>query len=85
MLVLDEATSALDYQTESQVCENLRQNLNDRTVFFITHRLGTIRQADLILMMHQGRLVEQGSHNELMQLKGRYYALYLQQEAGAQE
>lgn len=83
MLVMDEATSALDFQTESQVCDNLREDLSDRTVFFITHRLGTIRQADLILMMHQGRVVEQGTHDELMDLQGRYYALYLQQEAGA--
>ncbi len=85
MLVMDEATSALDFQTEAQVCENLRHDLNDRTVFFITHRLGTIRQADLILMMHQGRVVEQGTHNQLMELKGRYYALYLQQEAAVQD
>ena len=83
MLVMDEATSALDFQTESQVCDNLRENLSDRTVFFITHRLGTIRQADLILMMHQGRVIEQGTHDQLMDLQGRYYALYLQQEAGS--
>ena len=83
MLVMDEATSALDYQTESQVCQNLRDHLKGRTVFFITHRLGTIRQADRIVLMHQGRLVEQGTHSDLMDLKGRYYALYRQQEAGS--
>ena len=83
MLVMDEATSALDYQTESMVCQNLRDHLKGRTVFFITHRLGTIRNADRIVLMHQGRLVEQGNHSELMELKSRYYALYRQQEAGS--
>ena len=83
MLVMDEATSALDYQTESMVCQNLRDHLKGRTVFFITHRLGTIRNADLIILMHQGRLVEQGSHSQLMEMKSRYYALYRQQEASS--
>ncbi|MEY2644843.1 MAG: hypothetical protein RLZZ611_1492 [Cyanobacteriota bacterium] len=81
LLVLDEATSALDYDTERRVCDNLRDNLSHCTVFFITHRLSTIRRADLIVMMHQGAIVETGSHDELMDLKGRYYALYRQQES----
>jgi len=85
LLVMDEATSALDYQTEAQVCSNLREHLKGRTVFFITHRLGTIRRADSIILMYQGRIVEQGSHSELMKQKGRYYALYRQQEAGVEE
>jgi ATP-binding cassette subfamily B protein len=85
MLVMDEATSALDYQTEAQVCANLRVALKGRTVFFITHRLGTIRHADKIILMHQGRVVEQGEHRDLMDSKGRYYALYRQQQAGAEE
>ena len=83
MLVMDEATSALDYQTEALVCQNLREHLKGRTVFFITHRLGTIRNADRIVLMHQGRLVEQGTHSELMDLQSRYYALFRQQEAGS--
>ena len=81
LLVMDEATSALDYETERKVCDNLLDNLNDRTVFFITHRLSTIRRADRIVMMHDGAVVEQGTHDELMALRGRYYALYRQQEA----
>jgi ATP-binding cassette subfamily B protein len=81
LMVLDEATSALDYDTERIVCDNLRQELKDATVFFITHRLSTIRRADLIVMMHQGAIVETGSHAELMDLRGRYYALYRQQES----
>ncbi len=80
LLVLDEATSALDYHTERQVCLNLAEAFSDRTVFFITHRLATIKQADVILMMHQGTVVEQGTHTELMSHKGRYYCLYQQQE-----
>jgi ATP-binding cassette subfamily B protein len=51
------------------------------TVFFITHRLTTIRRADRIVMLHQGAIVETGTHEELMALRGRYYALYRQQEA----
>jgi ATP-binding cassette subfamily B protein len=78
---MDEATSALDYDTERRVCDNLVDSLKDCTVFFITHRLSTIRRADLIVMMHQGAVVETGTHDELMALKGRYFALYRQQEA----
>ncbi|MFM8524973.1 MAG: ABC transporter transmembrane domain-containing protein [Cyanobacteriota bacterium] len=82
MLVLDEATSALDYDTERRVCDQLLDNLKSCTVFFITHRLSTIRRADLIVMMHQGAIVETGTHDELIAMRGRYYALYRQQEAG---
>jgi ATP-binding cassette subfamily B protein len=82
LLVMDEATSALDYDTERQVCDNLREAMSQSTVFFITHRLSTIRRADLIVMMHQGAIVETGTHEDLMALKGRYFALYRQQEAG---
>lgn len=81
LLILDEATSALDYDTERRVCENLREECIGSTVFFITHRLSTIRNADLIVMMHQGVIAEIGSHDELLALRGRYYALYRQQES----
>jgi ATP-binding cassette subfamily B protein len=81
LLVLDEATSALDYHTERQVCLNLAKVFRERTIFFITHRLATIRHADVILMMDQGTVVEQGAHAELMALQGRYYCLHQQQEA----
>ena len=83
MLVMDEATSALDYDTERQLCLNLQDWAQGRTVFFITHRLSTIRNSELILVMHKGRLVEKGTHTELMELNGRYSTLYSQQEASS--
>jgi len=81
LLVLDEATSALDYDTERRVCNNLLDNLDHCTVFFITHRLSTIRRADIIVMLHQGSVVEVGTHDELMAMQGRYCAIYAQQES----
>lgn len=83
LLILDEATSALDYDSERQVCLNLAQAFQGSTVLFITHRLTTIRNADRILMMDKGAIVEQGTHEQLMSQKGRYYCLYLQQDAAA--
>ena len=81
LLILDEATSALDLHSERQVCQNLMATFRGRTVFFITHRLTTIRSADRILMMDQGTIAEQGTHDELTALKGLYYCLCKQQEA----
>ena len=65
------------------VCLNLQKWAENRTVLFITHRLSTIKNADIILLMHQGRLSEQGKHHELMSLKGRYATLFGQQDAAA--
>ena len=81
MIILDEATSALDYETERKVCENLRKSSKGKTVFFITHRLSTIKNADLIVMLHDGVIAETGTHTELINKKGRYFALYRQQES----
>ncbi|MFM7219212.1 MAG: type I secretion system permease/ATPase [Nodosilinea sp.] len=81
LLILDEATSALDYDTEHQVSVNLMEWAEGRTVFFITHRLNTIKHADQILVMDQGSAVELGTHQELMALQGRYYTLYQQQSS----
>jgi ATP-binding cassette subfamily B protein len=83
LLILDEATSALDYESERQVCLNLAEAFRGRTVFFITHRLSTIRNADTILLLDQGLVSEQGTHAELISLKGRYFCLYQQQEAAS--
>jgi ATP-binding cassette subfamily B protein len=60
---------------------NLAEFFKGRTVFFITHRLTTIRNSDVIVLMNQGSVVEQGTHEELMLLKGRYFCLYQQQDA----
>jgi ATP-binding cassette subfamily B protein len=84
ILILDEATSALDVDTERKVCLNLMEAMGGRTVLFITHRLNTIRSADRILLMHQGSLAEDGSHQELVDMRGRYYTLYRQQEAAGE-
>ncbi|MBD2775712.1 peptidase domain-containing ABC transporter [Iningainema tapete] len=81
LLIMDEATSALDYVTERQMCINLAAAFKGRTVLFITHRLATIRNADIILMMNQGKIAERGTHDELMKMNGLYYCLYQQQEA----
>ncbi|MCV3217120.1 peptidase domain-containing ABC transporter [Plectonema radiosum NIES-515] len=83
LLILDEATSALDYATERQVCLNLAAAFRGRTVLFITHRLPTIQNADVILMMSAGKVTEQGTHAELMGMRGLYYCLYQQQEASS--
>jgi ATP-binding cassette subfamily B protein len=81
LLILDEATSALDYHSERQVCLNLAEVFRGRTVLFITHRLSTVKHADVILLLDKGAIVEQGTHAELMTQRGRYYCLYQQQEA----
>jgi len=83
LLIMDEATSALDYDSERKVCENLKKSCKDVTVFFITHRLSTIKNADKIIMMSDGSISEFGPHNDLMKMMGRYYALYRQQEANS--
>jgi len=79
LLILDEATSALDFPTERLVCSNLIENFRGRTVFFVTHRLRSIEQADVILVMEQGVLAETGAHAELLAKRGIYYSLYQQQ------
>ena len=84
LLILDEATSALDLHSERQVCQNLMATFRGRTVFFITHRLATIRSADRILMMDKGAIAEQGTHAELMAMQGLYYCLYQQQDASGE-
>jgi subfamily B ATP-binding cassette protein HlyB/CyaB len=85
LLILDEATSALDYTTERKVCNNLIRVFQHRTVFFITHRLSTIQNADLILLMSDGAIAEKGTHEELMAMEGLYYTLYQKDRQKAQE
>ncbi len=82
LLILDEATSSVDTRTEVLVQQAMRALRTDRTSFVIAHRLSTIRDADTILMMEAGRIVEQGSHVELLEKRGAYYDLYQSQFAG---
>lgn len=79
ILILDEATSALDSQSEALVQEALERLMHNRTVFIIAHRLATVRGADRILVMEQGRIVESGTHEELLALERRYARFYAQQ------
>jgi HlyB family type I secretion system ABC transporter len=79
VLILDEATSSLDTESERAVKENIDRLLEGRTSFVIAHRLSTVRDADLILVLEKGRLVEQGTHDDLMQRQGLYFYLVSQQ------
>lgn len=76
MLILDEATSNVDTRTEIQIQEAMRRLMEGKTCFVIAHRLSTIRNADEILVMKQGEVVEMGTHEELMEEKGEYYQMY---------
>jgi ATP-binding cassette subfamily B protein len=76
ILILDEATSSVDIGTEQKIEQALRILLADRTAFIIAHRLSTIRDADLIVVLEHGRIVEQGSHDELLRRRGLYLSLY---------
>ena len=79
MLILDEATSNVDTSTERQIQKAMRELMKDKTCFVIAHRLSTIRNADMILVVDQGDVVEQGTHDSLMEKKGFYYKLYAAQ------
>lgn len=76
VLILDEATSSIDTRTEKIVQDGMDRLMEGRTTFVIAHRLSTIRNADQILVLEQGRIVEHGSHEQLLEKKGRYYQLY---------
>ena len=76
VLILDEATSSIDTRTEQLVQRGMDTIMKGRTTFVIAHRLSTVRNADQIIVLDHGRIVEQGSHDELLALRGRYYRLY---------
>ena len=79
ILVLDEATSSVDTETEQRIQHGIERMLSGRISFIIAHRLTTIRNADLIVFIDGGRIVEAGSHEELLKSRGRYFELYAQQ------
>ena len=82
ILILDEATSSVDTRTEKHIQDAMFRLMENRTSLIIAHRLSTIRDADLIVVMDNGRITEMGTHEELLDLKGNYYRLYMTQFAG---
>ena len=82
ILILDEATSSVDTRTEKHIQDAMLKLMENRTSLIIAHRLSTIQDADCIVVMDEGRIVETGNHEELLRLKGRYYELYMTQFAG---
>ena len=76
MLILDEATSALDVDTERRVIDNIKNYFKSRTVLMITHRISSLKEADNIVVMHSGSIDSMGTHEQLLDAQGRYYALY---------
>ena len=80
LIVLDEATSALDYETETNVFKNINDAFRNSTIFCITHRIPTVMKADQIIFLKNGFIVEKGTHQELISLKGNYFSLFSRQK-----
>ena len=83
VLILDEATSSIDTRTEALVQEGMDRLMAGRTTFVIAHRLSTVRNSDCIMVLEQGRIIERGTHDQLIEAKGRYYQLYTGNAIGA--
>ena len=76
ILILDEATSSVDTRTEALIERGMDSLMQGRTVFVIAHRLSTVRNADCIIVLEGGNIIERGTHEELLSAKGRYFSLY---------
>ena len=76
VLILDEATSSIDTRTERIVQDGMDKLMKGRTTFVIAHRLSTVRNSDCIMVLEQGHIIERGTHDQLIEEKGRYYQLY---------
>jgi len=76
ILILDEATSSIDTRTEMRIQKAFRTLMNGRTAFVVAHRLSTIKESDVILVMKDGNIIEQGDHESLLKQKGFYFELY---------
>ena len=76
VMILDEATSSIDTRTEALVTKGMDRLMEGRTVFIIAHRLSTVQNADVIMMLDHGRIIERGTHEDLIAQKGQYYQLY---------
>ena len=76
VLILDEATSSIDTRTEKLVQDGMDKLMKGRTTFVIAHRLSTVRNSDCIMVLENGRIIERGTHDQLLQEKGKYYQLY---------
>ena len=83
VLILDEATSSIDTRTEKLVQEGMDRLMKGRTTFVIAHRLSTVRNSDCIMVLEQGRIIERGTHDQLIEEKGKYYQLYTGNKIGA--
>ena len=83
VLILDEATSSIDTRTERIIQESMDRLMRGRTTFVIAHRLSTVRNSDCIMVLEQGRIIERGTHEQLIEEKGKYYQLYTGNSIGA--